>query len=72
MSLILKDLEKALDFKVPRKLKHLPKGLNKTYTRILDNNILKERREDARLLLLTMVAARRPLIKKEIAALFAF
>ncbi|KAH7000576.1 hypothetical protein EDB80DRAFT_618126, partial [Ilyonectria destructans] len=72
VSLMLKELEKALDFEVPRKLKHLPKGLNETYTRILDDNIPKERREDARFLLLTMVAARRPLKKKEIAASFAF
>lgn len=72
VSLMLKELEKALDFEVPRKLKHLPKGLNETYTRILDDNIPKERREDAKFLLVTMVAARRPLTKKEIAASFAF
>ncbi|KAH7140444.1 hypothetical protein B0J13DRAFT_608806 [Dactylonectria estremocensis] len=56
---------------VQRKLKDLPKGLDETYARILDGNIPKERREESRFLLLSMVAARRPLKKKEIAASFA-
>ncbi|KAF7552936.1 hypothetical protein G7Z17_g3962 [Cylindrodendrum hubeiense] len=72
VSLMIKELESKLAYEVAGKLKDLPRGLDETYIRILENNIPKERREDARFLLLTMVAARRPLKKKEIASSFAF
>ncbi|KAM6506306.1 hypothetical protein FSOLCH5_013296 [Fusarium solani] len=71
VSLMVKELECTLNYEVEGRLKDLPKGLNETYTRILDDNIPKERQVDAQFLLLSMVAARRPLKKKEIAASFA-
>ncbi|RYC81153.1 hypothetical protein BFJ63_vAg15952 [Fusarium oxysporum f. sp. narcissi] len=72
VSLMINELESIPNYEVERKLKDLPKGLDETYTRILDDNIPKKRREDARFLLLSMVAARRPLTKMELAASFAF
>ncbi|KAK7582900.1 hypothetical protein V3481_012196 [Fusarium oxysporum f. sp. vasinfectum] len=71
VSLMPNELESTPNCEVADKLKHLPEGLDETYTRILDDNIPKKRREDARFLLLSMVAARRPLTKKELAASFA-
>ncbi|KKZ63943.1 hypothetical protein EMCG_01754 [[Emmonsia] crescens] len=56
---------------VSDKLKDLPKGLVETYTTNLNRNIREEEREEARFLLLNMVAAYRPLKRKEIAAAFA-
>ncbi|KAH6980503.1 hypothetical protein EDB80DRAFT_258923 [Ilyonectria destructans] len=72
VSLMINELESTPAYDVEGKLKDLPKGLDETYTRILDGNIPKERQADARFLLLSMVAARRPLTKKELAASFAF
>ncbi|EXK78230.1 hypothetical protein FOQG_17083 [Fusarium oxysporum f. sp. raphani 54005] len=72
VSLMINELESTPKYEVANKLKDLPAGLDETYTRILDDNIPKKRREDARFLLLSMVAARRPLTKKELAASFAF
>ncbi|KAK7398580.1 hypothetical protein QQX98_012036, partial [Neonectria punicea] len=72
VSLMTNELESTPKYEVAGKLKDLPKGLDETYTRILDDNIPKERQEDARFLLLSMVAARRPLTKKELAPSFAF
>ncbi|KAH7159349.1 hypothetical protein DER46DRAFT_702396, partial [Fusarium sp. MPI-SDFR-AT-0072] len=72
VSLMINELESTPNYGVAGKLKGLPKGLDEAYTRILDDNIPKERQEDARFLLLSMVAARRPLTKKELAASFAF
>ncbi|KAK7418752.1 hypothetical protein QQX98_003770 [Neonectria punicea] len=71
VSLMLAELKNTLKYDVSRRLKHLPQGLDATYTQILDDNIPQERQEDARFLLLTMVAARRPLQDKEMAASFA-
>ncbi|KAK7425569.1 hypothetical protein QQZ08_008010 [Neonectria magnoliae] len=71
VSLMLAELKNTLKYDVSRRLKHLPQGLDATYTRILDDNIPEERQEDARFLLLTMVAAVRPLKDKEMAASFA-
>lgn len=71
VSLMVDDLEKEPKYNVKRKLQSLPKGLNETYTRILDENISREAREDVQFLLHSMVAARRPLKKKEIASAFA-
>ncbi|KFZ17155.1 hypothetical protein V502_04720 [Pseudogymnoascus sp. VKM F-4520 (FW-2644)] len=72
VSLMIADLGKELRMSnVERKLNRLPKGLNETYSRILNENISEEMREDAQFLLLSMVAARRPLKKKEIASAFA-
>ncbi|PCD22178.1 hypothetical protein AU210_015976 [Fusarium oxysporum f. sp. radicis-cucumerinum] len=72
VSLMINELESTPNYEVADKLKDLPEGLDETYTRILEDNIPKKRREDARFLLLSMVAARRPLTKKELAASFAF
>lgn len=71
VSLMLADLEKEPKYNVKHKLKRLPKGLNETYTQILNENISSEAREDVQFLLLIMVAARRPLRKNEIASAFA-
>ncbi|RYP39454.1 hypothetical protein DL767_002188 [Monosporascus sp. MG133] len=71
VSLMINELESTPRYEVAGKLKDLPKGLDETYSRILDDNIPKERQEDARFLLLSMVAARRPLTKKELGASFA-
>ena len=70
VSLMLDELKETPTHEVRDKLKNLPKGLAETYRRILDN-ISNERREDARFLLRSMVAAQRPLKKKEIATSFA-
>ncbi|EXA31563.1 hypothetical protein FOVG_17184 [Fusarium oxysporum f. sp. pisi HDV247] len=72
VSLMINELESTPKYEVAGKLKDLPKGLDETYTRILDDNIPKERQEDARFVLFSMIAARRPLTKKELAASFAF
>ncbi|KAH7462318.1 hypothetical protein FOMA001_g18690 [Fusarium oxysporum f. sp. matthiolae] len=72
VSLMINELGSIPNYEVERKLKDLPKGLDEAYTRILEDNIPKERQEDARFLLLSMISARRPLKKKEIAASFAF
>ena len=71
VSLMVADLEKEPKYNVKHKLESLPKGLNETYTRILNENIPDEAREDVQFLLLSMVAARRPLRKKEVASAFA-
>ncbi|KFY45994.1 hypothetical protein V494_00659 [Pseudogymnoascus sp. VKM F-4513 (FW-928)] len=71
VSLMVADLEKEPKYNVKRKLNNLPKGLNETYSRILNENISEEMRDDAQFLLLTMVAARRPLRQEEIASAFA-
>jgi ankyrin repeat protein len=68
-SLMLADLQETPQYEVEKKLKTLPKGLDDTYARILAQ-IPDGRREDARFLLLCMVAARRPLKMKEIATAF--
>ncbi|OBT46410.1 hypothetical protein VE00_03376 [Pseudogymnoascus sp. WSF 3629] len=71
VSLMVADLEKEPKYNVKHKLKGLPKGLNETYARILNENISMEAREDVQFLLLSMVAARRPFKKREIASAFA-
>ncbi|KAF9774761.1 hypothetical protein IL306_007206, partial [Fusarium sp. DS 682] len=72
VSFMINELESTPNYEVADKLKDLPEGLDETYTRILDDNIPKKRREDARFLLISMAATRRPLTKKELAASFAF
>ncbi|OBT53414.1 hypothetical protein VE04_05677 [Pseudogymnoascus sp. 24MN13] len=72
VSLMVADLEKEqLMSTVELKLNRLPKELNETYSRILNENISDEMRENAQFLLFSMVAARRPLTKIEIATAFA-
>ncbi|OBT65148.1 hypothetical protein VE03_04699 [Pseudogymnoascus sp. 23342-1-I1] len=71
VSLMVIDLEKEPKYNVKHKLKEPPQGLNKTYSRILNENIPSEAREDVQFLLLSMVAARRPLEIEEIASAFA-
>lgn len=71
VSLMLCELKEVDQDDVRAKLKDLPKGLDETYARILNKNIAEEKREKARFLLLSMVAAKRPLKRKEIAAAFA-
>ena len=72
VSLMIADLDKEPHMSnVESKLKRLPKGLNETYSRILNENISEEMREDVQFLLHSMVAAQRPLKKKEIASAFA-
>ncbi|KPM42707.1 hypothetical protein AK830_g3870 [Neonectria ditissima] len=71
VSLMLSELKSTPKYEVSRRLQHLPQGLDATYIRILDDNIPKERQEDARFLLLAMVGALRPLKDKEMAASFA-
>ncbi|KFZ13980.1 hypothetical protein V501_03452 [Pseudogymnoascus sp. VKM F-4519 (FW-2642)] len=71
VSLMVADLEKEHNYNVKDKLKLLPKGLNETYAQILNQNITREAREDVQFLLLSMVAARRPLRKMEMASAFA-
>jgi hypothetical protein len=69
---MVNELESTPNYEVADKLKDLPEGLDETYTRIFDDSIPKKRREDARFLLPSIVAAWRPLTKKELAASFAF
>ena len=71
VSLMLKKLKSIPNSDVRDTLKDLPEGLDETYSEILNRNIPEEGRERARFLLFSMVAARRPLKKKEIAASFA-
>ena len=68
-SLMLANLKEIPQYEVKKKLKTLPNGLDDTYARILAQ-IPEGRREDARFLLLCMVAAQRPLTRKEIATAF--
>jgi len=69
VSLMLADLKEIPQYEVKKKLKTLPRGLDETYARILAQ-IPEARRKDAQFLLLCMVAAQRPLKKKEIATAF--
>lgn len=71
VSLMLSELKNTPSYDVPAKLNTLPEGLEETYIRILDENIPRQRREEARFLLLSMAIAKRPLKKKEIATSFA-
>ncbi|EXM20360.1 hypothetical protein FOTG_11726 [Fusarium oxysporum f. sp. vasinfectum 25433] len=71
VSLVIDELESTPKYEVASKLYDLPKGLDGIYTRML-GNIPGERQNDVRFLLSSMVAARRPLTKKELAASFAF
>ena len=66
---MLADLKEIPQYAVKKKLETLPKGLDDTYARILAQ-IPEGRRKDAQFLLLCMVAAQRPLEKKEIATAF--
>lgn len=71
VSLMFNELKDKLLYQVREKPKSLPKGLDETYTRILNENIPEEARKEAQFLLFIMVAAQRPLKRKEIAATFA-
>lgn len=71
VSLMLNELKGITNYNTLERLKNLPKGLNETYTQILEENIQEDARRDAQFLLFIMVAARRPLKRKEIAASFA-
>ncbi|TXC01070.1 hypothetical protein FocTR4_00009367 [Fusarium oxysporum f. sp. cubense] len=71
VSLVIDELESTPKYEVASKLYDLPKGLDGIYTRML-GNIPEERQNDVKFLLSSMVAARRPLTKKELAASFAF
>jgi hypothetical protein len=64
-TLMLADLMETPRYDVKKKLRTLPNGLDDTYARILAQ-IPEGRREDARFLLLCMVAAQRPLKKKKL------
>jgi hypothetical protein len=66
---MLADLMETPRYDVKKKLRTLPNGLDDTYARILAQ-IPEGRREDARFLLLCVVAAQRPLKKKEVATAF--
>lgn len=68
---MLSELKLVRNHHVSDKLKNLPKGLVETYTTILNRNIREEERQEARFLLLNMVAAHLPLKRKGIAAAFA-
>ncbi|OAP55707.1 hypothetical protein AYL99_09859 [Fonsecaea erecta] len=71
VSLMFKVLCETPKDDVRSKLRNLPAGLNETYARILNENDSVDKQSRARFLLLSMVAARRPLKKIEIAAAFA-
>ncbi|KAJ5885029.1 hypothetical protein N7495_009539 [Penicillium taxi] len=71
VSLMLSELKNTPNYDVPDKLNTLPEGLEETYIKILNENIPRERWEEARFLLLSMATAQRPLKKREIATSFA-
>lgn len=53
---MVNELESTPNDEVADKLKDLLEGLDETYTRILEDNIPKKRREDARFLLPSRLA----------------
>lgn len=67
-SLMLSELRYVPKHHVSNKLKDLPKGLDQTYAMIL--NRISEK-EDAQFLWFTLLAAKRPLKRKEIVAAYA-
>lgn len=71
VSSMLGDLRYMDKDDIGAKLTELPNGLGEIYSRVLNRSISVEERQDAQFLLLSLLAAKHPLKKKEIAAAFA-
>lgn len=71
VSSMLSELENTDKMDVRTKLSKLPSVLGEAYSEILNQNIVNRERKEARFLLLSLLAAQRPLKRKELAAAFA-
>lgn len=71
VSSMLSELQDTDKSQIWTKLGELPSTLGQIYSRILNRSISVEERQDAQFLLLSLLAAKHPLKKKEIAAAFA-